>query len=186
MGTLYKVKYLSVLAWQTAFSSWVAVAGFGIILGWRIGYVGFPADRVHGHDHLQGFKDGIKAAGLPINAEWVTEGDLQVEGGYSCGERLLSLAERPSAIVVANDMMAVGSMLAARQGGLHIPGDLAVIGFDDVPVAQLVDPPLTTVAQPIEEMGAEAVNLILRKIAQPGCRNRHLVLKPELRIRGSA
>jgi DNA-binding LacI/PurR family transcriptional regulator len=152
----------------------------------RIAYIGFPAQRVVGQERLQGYLDGMNQAGSPVRGEWIIEGDTQTSGGYSCTQRFLALPDRPTAVVAANDMMAIGAMRAAKGAGLSIPGDLAVVGFDNIALSELVDPSLTTVAQPTEEMGVEAANLVLRKIASPASRVRHMVLQTRLVIRDSA
>ena len=96
------------------------------------------------------------------------------------------MGRRPTAVLAMSDAMAVGAMRAARDLGLRIPGDLSVVGFDDIDLAAHVDPPLTTVHQPVREKGAEAVRLLLAEVEQRGAGQReHVRLDTRLIVRGS-
>jgi DNA-binding LacI/PurR family transcriptional regulator len=108
-----------------------------------------------------GYRVAMEAAGLPIDPELVVRSALTREGGYIAAAGLLTIRERPTAIFAANDLQALGVYQAAREAGLGIPEDLSVVGFDDLPVAAWVDPPMTTVHQPLIEMAVAATELAL-------------------------
>ena len=110
---------------------------------------------------LDGYRSAMEAAGLPVDADLVVRADLTREDGFAAALRLLKRPERPTAIFASNDLQALGVYQAARELGLRIPTDLSVVGFDDLPIAALVDPPLTTVHQPLTEMAVAATRLAL-------------------------
>jgi LacI family transcriptional regulator len=105
-------------------------------------------------------------AGLPPHESIVREhGDWSIDGGRAAARAILARADPPTAIFAFNDEMAIGALAAAAEMGLRVPEDLSVVGFDDVDRSQLVSPPLTTVRQPLTEMGRVAVSLVLRLVA---------------------
>jgi DNA-binding LacI/PurR family transcriptional regulator len=110
---------------------------------------------------LDGYRSALPAAGLSVDPDLVVEAELDRENGCAAARTLLSRPERPTAIFAANDLQALGVYQAAREQGLRIPDDLSVVGFDDLPVAGWVDPPLTTVHQPLAEMAVAAAELAL-------------------------
>jgi LacI family xylobiose transport system transcriptional regulator len=103
----------------------------------------------------------MDAAGVRVDPALVSHGRFQVEEGEARGRALLSLADPPTAIVTGNDLQALGVYQAARGLRMHIPEDVSVVGFDDLPVARWVGPPLTTVRQPLNEMAEAAAELVL-------------------------
>ena len=133
----------------------------------RIGFITGSMDMTSAQDRLAGYKAALQEHGLPWDTELVYEGDFAQLSGYNGANTLLSVAEPPTAIFASNDFTAFGVMDAARERGLHIPRDISIIGFDDVFQAEHVRPALTTVRQPIEEMGRCAVRLLLKYIEQP-------------------
>ncbi|MGO4376348.1 LacI family DNA-binding transcriptional regulator, partial [Paenibacillus sp. MCAF20] len=100
-------------------------------------------------------------------------------------QELLQRHDRPTAVFCCNDLLAIGALRAAKEIGLRIPQDCSIIGFDDTVLASVTDPPLTTVAQPIEQMGKIAVQLLVRNIGQRGELPERIVLRPELSVRHS-
>ncbi|TWG06282.1 substrate-binding family protein [Streptomyces brevispora] len=108
-----------------------------------------------------GYTSAIEAAGLPVDAGLVVNTQLTREDGCEAARTLLKKSDRPTAIFSANDVQALGVYQAARELGLTIPDDLSVVGFDDLPVVAWVEPPLTTVHQPLTEMAAAATELAL-------------------------
>jgi LacI family transcriptional regulator, xylobiose transport system transcriptional regulator len=100
-------------------------------------------------------------AGVAIDPSLVSHGAFQVDEGIATGRALLARPDRPTAIITGNDLQALGVYQAAREARLHIPEDLSVVGFDDLPVARWVGPPLTTVRQPLIEMAEAAAELVL-------------------------
>ncbi|HEV2778635.1 MAG TPA: LacI family DNA-binding transcriptional regulator [Actinophytocola sp.] len=121
------------------------------------GPTGWPCCRAR----LDGFRAAMDAAGVPVDPELVRESILYVEGGRRDGEALLRLPDPPTAIFTANDLQAFGVYEAARRAGVRIPEDLSVVGFDDLSFTQWAGPPMTTVRQPLVDMGAAAANLII-------------------------
>jgi len=99
---------------------------------------------------------------------------------------LLALPERPSAVFASNDLMAIGAICAAAQGGLAIPHDMSVVGFDDIALAAYSNPPLTTVVQPKHQTGELAARLLLERIAEPGRTLQREILQPKLCVRQSS
>ncbi|MBV9229679.1 MAG: LacI family DNA-binding transcriptional regulator [Chloroflexi bacterium] len=151
----------------------------------RIGFITGTMDMGCAQDRLTGYKAALQDHGLSIAPELINEGDFLQPRGYSCAKELLALPEPPTAIFASNDMSAFGVMEAVRDYGLQIPRDISIIGFDDIPQAEHVHPPLTTVRQPLEEMGRRAARLLLQYIAQPAAEVERIELPTELIVRQS-
>ena len=153
----------------------------------RIATITGGLDMGVGVDRLDGYRDGLAAAGLDGGGGELEEaGYFTEEGGAAAMTRLLARPGRPvDAVFAASDLMAAGALRALRAAGRRVPDDVAVVGFEDSAVARYAQPPLTTVRQPIEEMGRQATRLLLAKVAgQAG--GMHLVLDVELIVRASA
>jgi LacI family transcriptional regulator len=127
----------------------------------RIGFITGRMTLDCSVDRLQGYRDGLAEVGLSYDAELVREGDFEQPTGFRRAVELLSLADRPTAIIASNDEMAFGVMDAIKDAGLRVGRDISVIGFDDIPMASNVHPALTTVRQPMAAMGATALELIV-------------------------
>lgn len=137
-------------------------------------------------DRLQGYKAALADSGIPVLEELVIDGDFQQQTGYKSAKRLLqSLQPLPTAIFAANDLAAFGAMDAARECGLSIPDDISIIGFDDIPQASFVYPKLTTVRQPLEQMGQVAVKILLERIEDQSRPPQQVTLATQLVIRDS-
>ncbi len=136
-------------------------------------------------ERLAGYKAALHEAAIGIDERLIVEGDFQVQGGYKATLRLLELSPRPTAIFASNDVSAFGAMDALRFAGLDVPKDMSVIGFDDVPQASTTYPKLTTVRQPLSEMGRLAVKLLLEQIEQPSRVTQHITLETQLVKRDS-
>ncbi len=130
----------------------------------RIGYITGRMELASSNQRLQGYKAGLAAAGIPLNEDLIEIGDYSTEMAVVCTRKLLSLPDRPTAIFAANDMSAMGVYQAATEFGLQIPGDLSVIGFDNLREAAHLTPPLTTVDQSIEKMGAMATEMLVELV----------------------
>jgi DNA-binding LacI/PurR family transcriptional regulator len=145
-----------------------------------------PLDMGAGLDRLDGYRDGLAAAGLEEAGDLVEAGDFTEEGGAAAMDRLLARPGRPvDAVFAASDLMAAGALRALRAAGRRVPDDVAVVGFEDSVVARYAQPPLTTVRQPIEEMGRQATRLLLAMAAGDPT-GMHLILDVELVVRASA
>jgi len=127
----------------------------------RIAVIGGPEDILCSRARLDGYRAAMDAAGVAIDPELVSHGRFQVEEGVDRTRILLRMPDPPTAIVTGNDLQALGVYQVARELRLHIPEDLSVVGFDDLPVARWVGPPLTTVRQPLVDMAETAAELVL-------------------------
>jgi LacI family transcriptional regulator len=149
----------------------------------RIGLMGGPMKVSNGKARWQGFNDALLASGLTYDPELVIEGDYRMESGYRGGHLLLS--HRPDGVYVANYLMTVGLLKAAEEMGLRCPEDFGLVSFDDYPWLGIFRPKLTTVELPKYQLGYQAAELLLERIA--GKRGKGVVrkLQPELRVRES-
>jgi DNA-binding LacI/PurR family transcriptional regulator len=121
---------------------------------------------IAGIDRLGRYRQAIEASGRRVEPGWVAEGDFSEAGGVRAMTALLEQAPDLDAVFVAADPMAAGALRALRAAGRRVPDDIAVVGFDDAAVAATCDPPLTTVAQPLEDMTALMVELLLRQVEE--------------------
>ena len=129
--------------------------------------------------------DTTSAAGLPVMEGYVITSDFEFGGGFSAMQKLLALPERPQAVFVGNDAMAVGAYQSLYQAGLRIPQDMALVGYDDIELARYMTPPLTTIHQPKDELGELAIDVLIHRMADPGQKQQRVQLTPELVVRGS-
>lgn len=134
---------------------------------------------------LQGYCDALNDAGIAIERSLIVEGLYTPESGYEAMHQLLSLKPLPSAVFVASDVVAFGAMRAILEQGLRIPQDIAIVGFDDVPLAKFANPPLTTVRVPAVEMGMHAGMLLMERILKRSAVS-HVMLPTQLVIRESS
>ncbi len=152
----------------------------------RIATITGPLDMIAGQDRLEGYRQALEANGIPIDESLIVEGDFTEGGGMLGMQRLLPAS--PTAVFVASDMMAIGALKALRQAGLRVPDDIALVSFDDIPLASSIEPPLTTVRQPIERLGSIAVEVLLSLLEKPQEEQagaQRIVLSTELVIRAS-
>ncbi len=149
----------------------------------RIAHLAGPAGHRESRERLEGFRDALWNAGL--RSDLVEHGQLDRDGGELAMSRLLGCEPDVDAVFVASDAMAAGAMWAAQVTGRRIPDDIAIIGFDDSPVASATRPPLSTVRQPVERIGREMTRIVL-DMSDGGPSSRHeVVVDPELVIRES-
>jgi LacI family transcriptional regulator len=127
----------------------------------RIAHIQGPLKYRVSHERFEGYREALAASDIPFDPTLVLEGDFQPPSGRACARQLLALPNRPTAIFAASDLMAYGVMAAAEVCGLRIPADLSLVGFDDLPSSKYMHPALTTVRQPLEEMGRCAFELLL-------------------------
>ena len=130
----------------------------------RIAFISGQEGSLLTRDREQGYRDAMGRAGLEIRDGWVTGGGLTTMGAREATRRLLDHPDRPTAIFCANDEMAIGCIHEIKARGLSVPGDVSVVGFDDTRYAQILDPPLTTVRQPAEEIGERVMRRLLEEI----------------------
>jgi LacI family transcriptional regulator len=137
-------------------------------------------------DRLRGYKAALADCDNPVREELVIEGDYQQQTSYEATKSLLRRVDpRPTAIFASNDLSAFGAMDAARESGLRIPDDISIVGFDDIPQASLVHPRLTTVRQPLEQMGQVAVKVLLERIENRSRPPQRVTLATQLVVRDS-
>ena len=151
----------------------------------RIGVITGPHGWVASVDRLAGYQGSLAAAGISVEPELIAKGNFTNESGYAGASELLSLRKPPTAIFAHNDEMAVGAMQAAKERGLEIPRDLSIVGFDDVEKTQIVTPALTTVRQPLAEMGRMAVSLLTRLLERQPIEAMRVELATKLVVRDS-
>lgn len=145
-----------------------------------------PSDMGVGVDRLEGFRDALPAAAKKSWRRMVAHGDFSEESGERAMHELLERAPELDAVFAASDLMAVGAMRALRAHGRKVPDDVALVGFDDSHAARLTDPQLTTVRQPMEEIGRSLARLLLTQLRNPGKRPASLIVPTELVVRDSS
>lgn len=151
----------------------------------RIGFIGGPPDLMTARERREGYLQALRGAGLEADP------DLQFGGPYRQGTgregltALLALPDPPKAVFAASDATAIGVLREARERGLRVPDDLSLVGFDGIAIGELLSPPLTTVAQQIEELGRQGVRALLEAVEKQGRRPKEVRLPIELLIRDS-
>lgn len=151
----------------------------------RIGFVTGTMNLGCSRERLDGYRAALYDHGVAVDEKLIREGFFTQPRGYTAGLELMDLEEPPTAIVASNDVTAFGAMEAARERGKKIPDDISIIGFDDIPQAAQVHPPLTTIRQPLEEMGRRAVQMLLQIIENPKQSAAKIDLPTELVVRES-
>ncbi len=149
----------------------------------RIATITGPNNMIAGVDRLQGYTLALRDAGIKLDPSLIVAGDFSENSGYAGMHKLLPL--KPEAVFVASDSMAIGALRAIRGAGIHVPQDIGVAGFDDMPFAERTDPPLTTVHQPIQQAGVAAAETLIDLIKDPDSHPRHIILPTKLIIRAS-
>jgi len=134
----------------------------------RIGFISGPEVSSNARDRLQGYQRALEAAGIAPEEGLIVQGKFEEQGGREAMRDLLALNPRPTAVFAANDMMALGALKTIRREGLRVPEDIALVGYDDVPVAQYIEPSLTTVHQPIYQIGRRAAETLAARVLANG------------------
>jgi LacI family transcriptional regulator len=151
----------------------------------RIGFIAGPLTYASAHQRLQGYQTVLREAGVPDDPALVLEGNWQHSAGYVLTKKLLRLADPPTAVAASNDLMAFGAIQAVQEAGLTIGEDISITGFDDIDMAAVVSPPLTTVRQPTQLMGGLAMELLIKRINGEQVSAPHVYVDTELMIRQS-
>ncbi|MFF7309061.1 substrate-binding domain-containing protein [Streptomyces sp. NPDC008137] len=152
----------------------------------EIATIAGPLDMYVAQCRLRGYQDALALAGLTYEESLVAEGDFTEESGRRAMAELLARHPEIDGVLAASDTTAVGALHALRAAGRRVPEDVAVIGFDDFPLAQRTEPRLTTVRQPLEDMGRAMIRLLLEDMEEPSVAYRHVILRTELQVRDSA
>ncbi|WP_159943888.1 MULTISPECIES: LacI family DNA-binding transcriptional regulator [unclassified Nocardiopsis] len=151
----------------------------------RIAFVAGRPELWCSRARLDGYRAGLETAGLAVDDALVVPGEFGYESGFRAGERLFDLEEPPTAVFAASDQMALGVYEALRRRGLRVPGDVSVVGFDDLPEASWSSPSLTTVRQPLSDMGRLAVRTVQRLVRRETIESPRVELATELVVRDS-
>jgi DNA-binding LacI/PurR family transcriptional regulator len=152
----------------------------------RVATIAGPEDMAPGADRLLGYDDAIAGRDGAAGDRFVEHGDFTLDGGRDAMRRLLDREKDVDAVFVASDLMAVGALAALHEASLRVPDDVAVVAFDDSPLAASAQPPLSSVRQPIEEMGREMARLLLRIVRREDDAPRRVILDTTLVVRGSS
>ena len=147
----------------------------------RIATITGLLNQVGGYDRYQGYLKALREANYPVRQELVVEGDFSEESGFNSMQKLLQY--KPDAVFVASDTMAFGAMRALREANLRIPADVAIVGFDDIPASANTVPPLTTVRQPISQMGVKAAEVLISVIETGTKTTQKIIVDTELIVR---
>lgn len=150
-----------------------------------IGLITGRTDVSTSRERRLGYEQALAAHHLPLQPGLIRSGDFKQASGRALADELLGLPTPPTALFVLNNLMAVGALEAIHKRGLKIPKEIALIGFDDLPWAEALDPPLTVVRQPAYEVGQSAAELLLKRLGDPKRPETHLKLRPQLIIRSS-
>ncbi len=146
----------------------------------RVATIAGTQDVGAGLARLSGYKEAVRAAGGSVDPDLIAYGDFSEGSGTACMRRLLEVCPDLDAVFVASDLMAFGALRALREAGRRVPEDVAVIGFDDAPIARQAEPPLTTVFQPVEEMGRQMARLLVSRIRGDEVPTPHVLLDTKL------
>jgi DNA-binding LacI/PurR family transcriptional regulator len=142
-------------------------------------------DATSSQERIRGYKQALLDKGLTIDEDIIVVSDNTTEGAERLARELLDAADRPTAIFACNDLLAIGAILAAREKNLRIPDDLSIAGFDNTLLSRSTDPPLTTVAQPIQDMCSQVVDLLIEDIEGKSKTKQRIVMLPQLITRKS-
>ena len=156
----------------------------------QIACIAGPAHVRAGEQRVEGWRQALAEAGIATDAAHTapSRGGFTSQGGYEAMQSILRdepVQQRPKAVFVCNDLMAIGALRAAHEAGVHVPDALSVIGFDDIELSAYTCPPLTTVAQPKDRIGALAVDMLLDRLRGQRLETSKVMLQPELRVRSS-
>jgi LacI family transcriptional regulator len=152
----------------------------------RVGLVAGPVKTTTGASRLAGYRAALRDAGRTLDPSLVAYADFRAEGGYAATRQLLLQRQPPDGVLFSNNLMTVGGLQAIAEADLAIPGDIAIVGFDDAIWATALRPPLTVVAQPTYKIGQTAAKLLLRRVEGEKFPPRHVVLRAELIVRASS
>jgi DNA-binding LacI/PurR family transcriptional regulator len=151
----------------------------------RIAMINGPSAFTTARDRQAGYEDALSEAGINLNDELLVHCAFNQAAGHAAMEQLVKLAKPPTAVFAASNLLTLGALQAIHEHNLAIPSQIAVVGFDDMPWAMSLRPPLTTVAQPAFEAGRTAAELLLARVKEPSLPRRQVVLETRLIVRSS-
>lgn len=152
----------------------------------RIGFVSGPSNLIVSQDRLQGFRKAMEQSGLEVKPEWIVEGDFLQESGYRAMSFFMSLPERPTALVVVDDIMAFGVLRGLSELGYRVPEDLSITSFNNIPLSEMANPPLTSIDIGIYHLGYTASQTLLRAIREESISQSRMIIPHRLVIRESS
>lgn len=154
----------------------------------KIFALAWPLGSRVGENRMQGYLEALQDARIKPHAHWIVRGEGNFDFGYQATRDWLDLSvdKRPTAIVALNDSMAIGAMRAIQERGLRVGADIAVTGFDDTPLVQYLTPPLTSIRQPISQVGQHVVSILVRLIENAPAAQTQILLPPRLIVRSSS
>lgn len=152
----------------------------------RIAHISGLESQMSSQERLRGYQDALAAAGIPVDPQLLRSSDNTMESGYFLAKDLLQTTHDLTALFAFNDLVALGAARAIREANLHVPADISLVGYDDIPSAEYFEVPLTTVRQPMVEIGRKATEILLEKIRLGGKHQlQRIILQPTLSIRSS-
>ncbi len=143
----------------------------------KIGYIKGPRHHAVTGERYRGYREGLKDSNLDFDEELVFEGDFSLNSGKMAVDYFLSLDHIPDGIIAATDLMAIGALHRLNRSGVKVPEEVKIVGFDNIPLSELIDPSLTTVAQPIRDLGINAAELLLKKIDNPAAPDQQILMQ---------
>jgi len=146
----------------------------------RIAYISGPGNNSPAEQRLEGYSKALLSAGIPIDHTIIKGGDYNISSGYRCMKELLDLGADFTAVACANDLIAVGAMEMLKEKGIRVPADISITGYDDIYLAGVLTPKLTTIAQPKYEMGSLAAELLIKLVQGDEIKERQVILQPSL------
>jgi LacI family transcriptional regulator len=181
-GTANPCPSVGATNWQGAYNATEYLIKLGHA---RIGFITGSMDLGAAVERLKGYQSALGVHHIPEDSQLIYEGDFIQPDGYAGATALLDLEDRPTALFASNDVMAMGAMDAVRSRGLRVPEDISILGFDDIPQAAMVRPALTTVRQPLEQMGRLATQMLIDQLKNPEKVLGRIELPTELIVRDS-
>ncbi|MFJ5622700.1 LacI family DNA-binding transcriptional regulator [Peribacillus loiseleuriae] len=151
----------------------------------KIAHVSGSLDVAISRERAQGYRKALHHYNIPVDESFMIEGDYSIGCGYSSVKKLMKQDNKPTAIFFGNDEMAMGGIKAAKEMGIRVPEDLAVIGFDDIKFSAVFDPALTTIAQPFHEMGRKSMELLLKIMNDEPLEHEKYVIESQFIVRES-
>lgn len=151
----------------------------------KIAHISGPMNVILSRDRFRGYEQAMMSYALNIDSAFIQEGDFSIESGYNQMIKLLSLENAPTGVFVFNDEMALGAIKAVKDSGTKVPEDIGIVGFDNLNIATMFEPYITTIDQPKYEIGKKAMNLLLKLMKGESLQKKRFVLKDELVIRES-
>jgi DNA-binding LacI/PurR family transcriptional regulator len=151
----------------------------------RIGLIQAPAGGIVNQNRTGGYIRALTGAGIGVRTDYIVPGGFSTSDGQRAAEVLMSLSPAPTAIVAANDLVAIGAITVLKRLGKRVPRDVSVTGYDNIQMSEIFDPPLTTISQPTYEMGKRAMEVVLNQIERPGLTGKIIELDRPLLIRKS-